>query len=170
MALITADWVRMMDRYNRWQNNNMGLAMASLPLEALLEERGAFFGSILRTANHLIWADTIWMARFDGGPKPDASSFDAMSLYGTHTDWATVREPLDQRISKWANTVTDADLAEDLDWYSGMQDRDITLELGRCVTHFFNHQTHHRGQIHAMLTNAGAKTEDTDLTFMPEGM
>ncbi|HAR51365.1 MAG TPA: damage-inducible protein DinB, partial [Roseovarius nubinhibens] len=61
-----------------------------------------------------------------------------------------------------------AELASDLAWYSGTLGRDVTRALGLCVAHFFNHQTHHRGQIHAMLTAAGARPGDTDLFVMPE--
>ena len=65
--------------------------------------------------------------------------------------------------SRWANKVDDAWLAEDLTWFSGAANREITAKKELLVTHFFNYQTHHRGQAHAMLTAAGQETGDTDL-------
>ena len=55
-----------------------------------------------------------------------------------------------------------------LTWFSGLKQAEVTMPMALCVTHFFNHQTHHRGQIHAMLTAAGVETGGTDVAFMPE--
>ena len=73
------------------------------------------------------------------------------------------REKADAGISRWANKVDDTWLAEDLTWFSGAANREVKAPLGLLVAHFFNHQTHHRGQVHAMLTAAGQGTGDTDL-------
>ena len=73
------------------------------------------------------------------------------------------REKADANISRWAAKVDDAWLAGDMTWFSGAANREITAQKGLLVTHFFNHQTHHRGQVHAMLTAAGQETGDTDL-------
>jgi len=73
------------------------------------------------------------------------------------------REKADKDISRWANKVDDSWLAEDLTWFSGAANREVRAPLRLLVTHFFNHQTHHRGQVHAMLTAAGQQTDDTDL-------
>ncbi len=77
-------------------------------------------------------------------------------------------EPADGQILDWAARVKDADLQGDLSWYSGALKCDVEKPMVLCVTHFFNHQTHHRGQIHAMLTAAGARPGDTDLFIMPD--
>ena len=73
------------------------------------------------------------------------------------------REKADTAISRWANKVDDTWLSEDLTWFSGAANREVRAPLRLLVTHFFNHQTHHRGQVHAMLTAAGQETGDTDL-------
>ena len=73
------------------------------------------------------------------------------------------RAKADADISRWANKVDDAWLAEDLTWFSQAANREVTAPLRLLVAHFFNHQTHHRGQVHAMLTAAGQETGDTDL-------
>jgi len=78
----------------------------------------------------------------------------------------TERDKADAAISRWANKVDDAWLAEDLTWFRGAANRQVTAKKGLLVTHFFNHQTHHRGQAHAMLTAAGQETGDTDLFLL----
>lgn len=166
MTLITTDWVKMMARYNAWQNRAMGRAMEQLSSEALTEDRGAFFGSILATANHLIWGDQSWMSRFDGGAGPGCSAQEGLILTPTCAAWSAARFQTDGRITRWATRLHAVDLVGNLKWYSGAAGREISKPMGELVTHFFNHQTHHRGQIHAMLTAAGAKTDDTDLFLM----
>lgn len=167
MALITPDWARMMARYNGWQNQWMTGAMASLTAKAMTKDRGAFFGSILGTANHILWADQLWMSRFDGGAAPSTPRDTITTMHPTRDAWAADRQRMDQRISLWAADLGEIDLAGDLTWFSGALNAMTACPMGLCVTHFFNHQTHHRGQIHAMLTKAGAKTDDTDLFLMP---
>lgn len=166
MNLVTTEWVRMMARYNRWQNQRMSSAMEGLSLPALTKDRGAFFGSILATANHLIWADLIWLSRLDGGAGPGCGMPEGLDLTPTHAAWSAERFRADGRLTAWAEGVRQVELAGDLTWYSGAAGREISRPMGLIVTHVFNHQTHHRGQIHAMLTAAGVKTEDTDLFLM----
>jgi uncharacterized damage-inducible protein DinB len=76
------------------------------------------------------------------------------------------REEADANIARWAAKVDDVWLAEELTWFSGAANREIRAPLGLLVAHFFNHQTHHRGQVHAMLTAAGQETGDTDLFLL----
>jgi uncharacterized damage-inducible protein DinB len=74
-----------------------------------------------------------------------------------------LRTETDRKISDWAERVDDAWLAEDMVWFSQSAQKELRSPRAFAVTHFFNHQTHHRGQVHAMLTAAGEKTGDTDL-------
>ena len=166
--MITSDYCVIMARYNAWQNKAHRTAMERLTEAALHEPRGAFFGSILGTANHLLWGDLIWLARFDGGEAPQVGISDSAKLHGTMSTWSAERHRTDGRILKWAEQVTAEELSGDLGWFSGAQGKDVKRPMAQCVVHFFNHQTHHRGQIHAMLTTAGEKIGDTDLVFMPE--
>jgi len=80
------------------------------------------------------------------------------------------REGADAAIARWAARIDDAWLARDLTWFSGAANREVTAPLQLLVTHFFNHQTHHRGQVHAMLTAAGQETGDTDLFLVVPGI
>ena len=84
-------------------------------------------------------------------------------------DWGELkvqRAAVDQAILQWADGLDSAWLETDLTWFSGAAKREVTKPAGFLVVHFFNHQTHHRGQVHAMLTAAGVKPEDTDLFFL----
>lgn len=166
--MIDQNFVRLMARYNRWQNNNLYGAADTLDNAARHEDRGAFFGSVHATLSHLLWGDCMWMSRFDGWERPDVGISDSG---GWLVDWQELkarRAEADARILDWAGRVGDETLAADLSWHSGATGRDVTRPLGLCVVHFFNHQTHHRGQVHAMLTAAGARPGDTDLFIMPD--
>ena len=158
----------MMARYNAWQNEGLRRAIEALDMEVLQAGRGAFFGSIWGTANHLLWADQLWMSRFDGGPAPEGGIKESPGLCATPGIWEAERFRTDGRIRLWADALDAVDLVGDLTWYSGMLGRELTKPVALCVTHFFNHQTHHRGQLHAMLTAAGVNMPDTDLIVMPE--
>ena len=165
--MISRDYCVMMARYNAWQNHSLYHAAATLDDAAREQDRGAFWGSIRKTLAHLAWADQIWTARFDDGPGVDVGAMEAFDVYDWKTLWS-LRPQLDARISGWAHHVEDAELTGDLTWYSGFLGRDMTRSKALCIVQLFNHQTHHRGQVHAMLTAAGAKPEDTDLQVMPE--
>lgn len=134
----------------------------------LTKNRGAFFGSILGTLNHLVWGDQIWMSRFDGGDGPTVGHPESLELFGKLKDWLAVRTQMDTRIKLWADGLKDEDLQQDMTWFSGALGCDVTKPLGLLVTGMFNHQTHHRGQIHAMLTAAESQAPVTDLFYMPD--
>ncbi len=134
--------------------------------EARRQPRGAFFGSIHGTLNHLIWGDSIWMSRFAGREKPAGGIGESAAL---HEDWAAtraVRAALDADILAWADGLDPRWLEGSTTWYSGAAGRELTRANWTLAAHFFNHQTHHRGQVHAMLTAAGAKPDDTDLMLI----
>lgn len=166
--MINPAYVLTMARYNAWQNKQMKAAMDSLSEDALRADRGAFFGSIMATANHILWADRMWMARLQGQPPPVEGVRESTVVTPTYAVWSAERFRMDGRFLLWAETCTALDLVGDLSWYSGLLKQQVSRPVGLLVTHMFNHQTHHRGQIHAMLTEAGAKAPVSDLIFMPE--
>jgi uncharacterized damage-inducible protein DinB len=158
-----------MARYNSWQNGSIYAAAGSLDDAARWLDRGAFFGSIQATLNHLLWGDQIWLHRFAGTPKPAAPFSEAPFR---HRDWSALlaeRAACDEAIRTWADALQDEWLKGDLTWVSGVARRELTRPRALLVVHMFNHQTHHRGQVHAMLTAAGATPDDTDLMLMPDG-
>ena len=161
--MITPAYVRLMAEYNAEMNRRLYAAAARLTDAERKTDRGAFWGSIHGTLNHLVWGDTQWMSRFDGWPKPEVGQKDSAGMMDDYAALRTRREKADADIMAWANHVDDAWLAEDLVWFSGSAGREMRGTKGPLVVHFFNHQTHHRGQAHALITACGQQTGDTDL-------
>jgi uncharacterized damage-inducible protein DinB len=105
----------------------------------------------------------MWMSRFDGGPPPAVPIKQSDRFIEDFAALCGARGAADERMSRWAGRVDDAWLGEDLVWFSGAARRELRAPKQLLVTHLFNHQTHHRGQAHALLTAAGQDTGDTDL-------
>lgn len=168
--MIDVGYAHMMSKYNVWQNNQLSDVIKVMSIEDLTKERGAFFGSILGTTNHLLWADTLWLNRFDPSiAAPEASMAHSTTLYPTYDTWRAQRIRVDGDITRWAQAL-DLPTLRGLATFRRAQDREVTKPMSECVVHFFNHQTHHRGQIHAMLTAAGQEAPVSDLSFMPEAV
>jgi uncharacterized damage-inducible protein DinB len=166
--MITVGYVRAMADYNHWQNENLYGAADGLTDAQRKEQRGAFFGSIHGTLNHLLWGDQIWMSRFAGTPKPKAPGIPgSVAMYESWDDLKRERRAFDSVILDWAGRLDPAWLEGDLTWFSGAAGREVTRPKGLLVTHMFNHQTHHRGQVHCLLTQFGAKPSVTDLPARP---
>jgi uncharacterized damage-inducible protein DinB len=165
--MIDRAYVQRMARYNRWQNESVYGVADRLSDEERRRERGAFFGSIHKTLSHLLWADHIQMSRFTNVPRPPAGIPESVSLF---PDWDALKEKraLRWRDHGWADAVDPSWLAGDHTYYSGATKRELTKPCWVLVTHMFNYQTHHRGRVHCLLTQAGGKPSDTDLPFMPE--
>ncbi|MBV9332108.1 MAG: damage-inducible protein DinB [Alphaproteobacteria bacterium] len=154
-----------MARYNAKMNERLYDSAARLSDEERRRDRGAFWDSIHGTFNHLLWADRMWMSRFDPEhwQKPPVAQKESASLIEDFGELALARKQADAEIERWASGVGDEWLAGNITWVSGSVGREITAPAAFLVTHFFNHQTHHRGQAHAMITAAGEETGDTDL-------
>ncbi|MCR9196190.1 MAG: DinB family protein [Hyphomonas sp.] len=166
--MIDAEHARLMARYNKWQNENLYAAAAGLSEAERKQDRGAFFRSIHGTLSHILWADRVWMARFDGWDRPDTPNAESGSMIADFATLRAERERDDQQIISWTDQLLDGDLAGPLEFFSGALKSNISMPLWTCLTHFFNHQTHHRGQAHAMITAAGGTPHDTDLFLMSE--
>ncbi len=164
--MISVEHVRTMARYNEWQNRSIYGAAASLPDAERRRDRGAFFGSIHGTLSHLLWGDRMWMSRFLGNERREATIKESASLFPDWDVLARERVAFDQSLIAWADALDPAWLYGNLVWFSGASQARREKPLWFLVTHFFNHQTHHRGQVHAMLTQAGAKPDDTDLMLL----
>jgi uncharacterized damage-inducible protein DinB len=163
--MITPAYVRTLAAYNAEMNRRIYAAAAQLPAEIRSADQGAFFGSVLATLNHLLWADQMWMSRFDGWAKPAGSGGDPENL-NRFEDFDTLtaeRIRADAGIVAWAERVTQDWLDGQLAWYSGLAKTERTAPTGYLVMHMFNHQTHHRGQVHALLTRSHLDPGVTDL-------
>ncbi|MCA0401727.1 MAG: DinB family protein [Proteobacteria bacterium] len=165
--LVNPPFAATMARYNQWQNRSLVAAASSLTDQARQAPRGAFFGSIAATFNHLYWGDAMWMHRFSGSEKPAGSIKDSTGLFAEWAVFKQARADLDAAILTFADSVSEEWLAGELTWLSSAAQRQFSRPRALLVMHFFNHQTHHRGQIHAMLTAAGARPDDTDLMLAP---
>ncbi|HEY2540618.1 MAG TPA: DinB family protein [Stellaceae bacterium] len=164
--MITPGYVRTMAAYNAEMNRRLYGAAARLSEDERRLPRGAFWGSIHGTLTHILWGDRQWMSRFDNWPKPTTPIKESAAMIDDFADLTRERDEADANITLWASRIDDAWLAEDLVWFSGAANREIRASKGLLVAHFFNHQTHHRGQAHAMLTAAGQETGDTDLFLL----
>jgi uncharacterized damage-inducible protein DinB len=108
------------------------------------------------------------MSRFSDWPKPKGGIAQSVSLFPDWNNLKQERADSDAKLIAWSDRIDPKWLAGDLTWFSGAIQREVTKPMWQLLTHFFNHQTHHRGQVHAMLTQAGGKPHDTDLFVMPE--
>jgi uncharacterized damage-inducible protein DinB len=166
--MVDPAFVQAMARYNAWQNRSLIAAADTLDDEGRRRDRGAFFKSIQGTFNHILWADEVWLHRLTGSPKPSVSGRDSAIYVEDWAEFRFRRLERDFAIEAWAANVEANWLRGTLIWYSGVAGREIGKPRGLVVTHLFNHQTHHRGQIHAMLTAAGTKPDDTDFFLVDE--
>lgn len=163
---MKAEQARYMAAYNQWMNEKIYQLCETLSDEDRKYDRGAFFKSIHGTLNHLLLADKIWLGRFLGDPF-SASGLDQE----LHSDFAGMkrdREETDQIIRAWSDTLDESKLAATLYYQTMVNPSPQEKPLWKAVTHFFNHQTHHRGQITTLLSQLGLDVGVTDLLWMPE--
>ncbi|WP_411878842.1 DinB family protein [Polaromonas sp. YR568] len=171
------DNYRLMARYNRWINERLYEACEALTDEARKQERGAFFGSIHRTLGHLLVADQVWLRRFAQCGVENAIAFaslgpDVLDMPEAYTldmvlfqDWAGLkakRAQLDAAIEQWVADMPDA-YPQLTMRYANSKGVQREHAAWKAITHFFNHQTHHRGQASTLITQAGGTVGVTDL-------
>ena len=157
---------RDMARYNQWMNDRLYAICAELPDAERRADRGAFFKSIHGTLNHILLADRIWLGRFLDEPF-QASSL-GQELYHDFGELMYARQDTDRTIIEWANTLTDEALDGDLRYTSMVNPQPRQYEYWLAVAHFFNHQTHHRGQLTTLLSQCGRDVGVTDLIMLPD--
>jgi uncharacterized damage-inducible protein DinB len=158
--------------YNAWMNLKVYEAAARLDARELVRDRGAFFGSVLGTLNHIVAGDTIWLQRFATHPAcglslrqvvelPAPVSLDQL-LFADLQALATHRVWLDAQITQWIAGLTQSDLEHVLH-YRNTRGIAANKRYASLILHFFNHQTHHRGQVSTLLQQAGEGIGVTDL-------
>jgi uncharacterized damage-inducible protein DinB len=154
---------RMFGHYNAWANSRLYEASARLSPEQYRADRGAFFKSVHGTLNHLLATDRIWMRRFTGeGDAPDR--LDAI-LFETFDQLRAAREAEDRRIAGFVDGLDDGRIAGTIKYRRVSSPQEIEQQLGPALAHWFNHQTHHRGQVHALLTGLLGTAPELDLLF-----
>src|ERR1700722_3730003 len=146
---------QLMARYNRLANERLYDSCASVSDDERKRPRKAFFTSIHGTLNHIVTGDRIWMTRFEGGEAP-STGLDAI-LYDDFGELRAARAIEDQRIDRFVEGL-DAAFLEGAIAYINNQGKLYIDPVRALLPHFFNHQTHHRGQVHDMLSQAGVRT------------
>lgn len=170
--------LQLMSRYNQLMNQKILSAANHLNSAELKRDRGAFFGSILGSLNHIYVADVIWLRRFAQHPQqyqslkqlPELSSYTNLrqQIAAELEMMSKIRQQLDEMIIAWCQELSTEDLAISLQ-YKNTQGQTYRRNFGQLVFHFFNHQTHHRGQISTLLSQQGLDLGVTDLlAIIPE--
>ena len=158
-----ADHYRMFGRYNAWANTRLFTAASRLSPEQYRADRGAFFKSVHGTLNHLLVTDRVWMHRFTGeGEAP--SRLDAI-LHETFDQLRVAREAEDKRIVDFVDSLDEASVGATIKYRRVSSPQQIEQQLAPALAHWFNHQTHHRGQAHALLTGLVGEAPELDLLF-----
>lgn len=169
---MTPQQASLMAEYNRWMNEKTYEAAATLDASVLSADKGAFFSSILGTLNHIAVADTIWLHRFalheaafvslsdlSRFPRPSSLS---QSLAPDLAGLRVHRRELDALVERWVAELRPEHLGADLK-YSNVAGVESSRNFGALLMHFFNHQTHHRGQVSTLLFQSGVDVGVTDL-------
>ena len=171
-AVNRIEHIALMATYNQWMNRKVYDAAAALTHAQLTLDRQAFFGSILGTLNHLMLGDTVWLKRFAEHPANFAAlapldgiatpndlkqlAFANLAELSAHRAW------LDQLIIDWTHSLHEPHLDQRLR-YHNMRGVAAEKPFFGLLVHFFNHQTHHRGQVTTLLSQAGVDVGVTDL-------
>ena len=165
----------LMADYNATMNRKINNSIASVIDAELWQDRGAFFGSILGTLNHLMVGDLLWLRRFDQ-LSTHPNGFQALTalidfpipikltecLYSDKPDFITRRHTLDQIIIQFVKETNEADYSSVLN-YNNSKGLNFDKPFSLLLMHFFNHQTHHRGQVSTLLSQLGIAIGETDL-------
>ncbi|WP_137936242.1 DinB family protein [Chitinivorax sp. B] len=163
--MFTGHYPQLMAEYNCWMNERLYEACRQLGDELLKADRGAFFGSIHHTLNHILWGDRVWLARFNG------KTYDVKAmgepLYEDFSQLHAARVAMDQDFLDWAAGIDQAWLSEPMTWTSKLYGMSQTVPRWILVTQMFNHQTHHRGQISTLLSQLGVDIGITDIPMLP---
>jgi len=155
--------IRRLGRYNRWANTRLYDACAALPPDAYYAARPSFFGSLHNTLNHILVGDSIWMGRFTGALATQITALDQI----LHADLAALRSAraaMDAGIVAFCDGLDHAAFGNSFT-YTNTRGETFTDQLLVPLMHFFNHQTHHRGQAHGLLSHAGASPPSLDLIY-----
>jgi len=163
--VISREYCLLMARYNAWMNERLYAACAALPEEERTRDRGAFFGSIQATLNHLLWGDRMWLGRFVG-PACDHAAF-GTDMFQDFDDLRRERQDTDAAMLQWAGNVTREWLETTIEYRSVVDGKVRRLPAAVAAVHLFNHGTHHRGQLTTLMKQAGVDPGVTDLPWLP---
>ncbi|TYC49757.1 DUF664 domain-containing protein [Rhodobacterales bacterium] len=152
--------------YNTWMTEKAYETAGGLSDEERKADRGAFFRSIHSTLNHILFADRIWLGRFTGRTY-DVRGM-GVDICDDFEDLRSSHLAICAEVSEFTNDLTAGWLAGTLEWTSGQDGTVRRRPRWLVVSHMFNHQTHHRGQLTTLFAQAGVDIGRTDLVFMPD--
>lgn len=173
----------LMANYNATMNQKICGAIACLSEETVWQDNKAFFGSILGTLNHLMVGDLIWLRRFDNHPNyfgnKEVNGLKALEsladfpspttltqiLYSNKEDFINNRQTLDKIIIQFIEETTESDYSKAVS-YTNTKGKAFNKPFSMLLLHFFNHQTHHRGQVTTLLNQMGIDIGETDLLML----
>ena len=173
MNMAFLDNYRFLSRYNRWMNQRLYAACEALTDAERKQERGAFFSSVHHTLTHLVMADKMWLQRFAAQGSvfaelpaallamPEGADYSS----DLHPDWQDLRQTrdaLDAAVELWLADMSPDFLLSTMR-YANTKGVQRAHPAWQAMTHFFNHQTHHRGQVTTLLAQAGVDMGVTDL-------
>jgi uncharacterized damage-inducible protein DinB len=157
-----------MARYNRWMNDRLYALAAELSDEERKRPMGAFFGSVHGTFNHLLLTDRGWLARFGVGEAPRVRGL-ADELYADFADLRRERAQTDAALEAYAAALSPEDLERVLTYRTITTGKSMAHPLWMGLTHLFNHQAHHRGQITTLFSQLGRDPGVTDAIVVMQG-
>ena len=157
--------------YNQWANNELCRHLTEMDSDVLYKDYGTFFSSVFLTFHHILNCDLIWLNRFSKLPCDYelASDLDIYIIpnsvlainYANLDELLSVRRNLDKTIIQWIEGLREDIIQTDIK-YNNISGKRINASSCGLITHFFNHQTHHRGQITTMLSQSGDNTYNLD--------
>jgi uncharacterized damage-inducible protein DinB len=160
MGMELIDHFRMLARYNRIANERLCECCAQLDDAEYRRQRAGSLGSIHGLLNHILLGDRIWMSRFKGSGHSTPPLVTV--LFDNFAELRSAREKQDAEIESFFGESEAGFLEREL-CYVNSQKRDCRDAMPMAVSHFFNHQTHHRGQIHVMLSQTSVPPPSLDL-------
>lgn len=165
MAMYDGSYYQLMAEYNCWMNQNIYSVCAEIPDEKRKQDLGAYFKSIHGTLNHLLYGDKAWMGRFTNNPF--SISVIGQELYADFNVLRAEREKTDQQILEWSKHLDSDWLSQPLEYISNVDGKRRMLPTWVLITHMFNHQTHHRGQVTTLVKQIGYEPGVTDIPWLP---
>ena len=163
--MSTLDIFTTLSRYNRWMNERLYAVCAEIPDAERKRDRGAFFESIHGTLNHLLLTDKLWLGRFLADPFP-VESLD-QELHADFDALRAERERTDAVIIEYVDGLDEAAIDRKFRFTTIVDPAERAYILRHVLLHFFNHQTHHRGQLTTLISQAGHEPGVTDLMWLP---
>ncbi len=158
--------IALMARFNAWANDRLYGCVAGISDQAYRQDRKAYFGSIHNTLNHLLVVDRLWTHRIEGRDH-GIKSLDQI-LYDDFESLRAARKTEDAALGDLVDGLSEEELRSSVTYGRIIGDGKHTTRRDHILITLYNHQTHHRGQVHAMLTQQGIDPPPLDVIYLLE--